>query len=485
MRTELKPCELTIASARRLLDGGELSAVELASSCLKRIKQVDRSLNAVLTVCEREALAAAMAADKRIKAGERGALLGIPFLAKDNIMTKGVRTTAASKMLERYIAPYDATVIEKLKLAGAVLLGKTNLDEFAHGASTEYSAFGTTKNPWDRERVAGGSSGGSAAAVAADMCLFSLGTDTGGSVRHPASFCGVVGLKPTYGACSRFGLIAMTSSTDVPGVLAKTSDDAFAVFASIAGIDKRDATTIETRKKISKLSAVDVKKIAVGVIKEYPAGMSATAKQSFEESVNMLKQAGARIVPIVLPSAAYAVAAYYIITPSEVSSNLARFDGLRFGISAAEALSLYDEYVRTREQGFGPEVKRRIMLGTFALSAGHYDAYYVQAEKVRTKIIREFEAAFKRCDVILSPTTAGPAFKAGSKTKKPLDMYLEDYFLVPSSLAGLAAVSVPTVTSPLPLGLHIAGPRFSETKLLSIARAIERIVGPLTHKPKL
>jgi len=464
---------LTIAEARRKLDSGEISSLELTKDCLAAIKHHNKKINACLAIDERGALAAAKAADARIAQKEKGALLGIPFLAKDNIMTKGIITTAASKMLEKYVAPYDATVISRLKAAGAVLLGKTNLDEFAHGASTEYSAFGATKNPWDTTRVPGGSSGGSAAAVAANFCLFALGTDTGGSVRHPAALCGVVGLKPTYGLCSRFGLIAMTSSTDVPGILAKNSDDAATVLNVISGHDERDATSLYS-KPLAHKKAFSLKGIRIGIPKEQAAVKLAPAiKKEYERLIAELKKAGAKIVSVSLPSSDFALAAYYVITPSEISSNLARFDGLRFGLHDAKQKKLGGSYEGVREAGFGPEVKRRIMLGTYCLSAGYYDAYYVRAQKVRSKVIAEYKKAFMRCDILLTPTTPAPAFKLGAQTKNPLKMYLEDYFLVPASLAGLPAVSIPLAKKPLPIGLQLTAPLLEEGTLLAAARALE------------
>ncbi len=469
----MKLNELTIAQARRKLDNREISCLELTKDCLMAIKRHNKKLNACLAIDERGALAAAKAADARLAKKEKGALLGIPFLAKDNIMTKGIVTSAASKMLKNYTAPYDATVIAKLKNAGAVLLGKTNLDEFAHGASTEYSAFGATKNPWDTTRVPGGSSGGSAAAVAADFCLFALGTDTGGSVRHPAALCGVVGLKPSYGLCSRFGLIAMTSSTDVPGVLAKTSEDAAAVLKEIAGHDERDATSVYS-KPLSKSKSSSLKGIKIGIPKEHSdVKLSPAIKKHYERTINELKKAGAKIVSVSLPSNDFALAAYYVITPSEISSNLARFDGLRFG------------NVRVREDGFGAEVKRRIMLGTYCLSAGYYDAYYVRAQKVRSKVIGEYAKAFKRCDFLLTPTTPAPAFKLGAQTKDPLKMYLEDYFLVPASLAGLPAVSIPLAKKPLPIGLQLTAALFNEAEMLAVASEIEALAIDRFSKPNL
>lgn len=477
--------ELTIKTAQQLLQSEEITSVELTKACLKRIKQVDRKIHACLMVDEKSALRKAALADKRRQQGESSPLLGIPFLVKDNIMTKGMITTAGSKMLEKYVAPYTATVVEKLEEAGAILLGKTNLDEFAHGSSTEYSAFGTTKNPWDLDRVPGGSSGGSAAAVATDMCFFALGTDTGGSVRHPAGFCGLVGMKPTYGLCSRFGLIAMTSSTDVPGILAKTAEDTEEILKVMKGTDEHDATTRPiTNAQLGTLKKTDWQHVTIGVPKEYLSFQMAPAvKTSFNKTLEMLKKKGAKVTSVSLPLTPYAVAAYYIITPAEISSNLARFDGIRYGHTSKKSKNLLEHYIKTREEGFGPEVKRRIILGTFALSAGYADAYYHRAQAVREGIKAEFEKVFKTCDVLLTPMTPTEAFKIGSK-KDPLSMYLEDVFSVPASLAGIPAISVPVMKKPLPIGIQIIGSEFADFKILSLARELEKELN-LQGKPAL
>ena len=482
--------ELTIKQAYEVLVKGEFTAVELTKACLAEIKKRNQELNAVLTVCEEEALAEAKAADKRIKAGTAKELTGIPYLAKDNYLTKGVRTTAASKILANYIAPYDATVIKKLRQAGAVLLGKTNLDEFAHGSSTENSAFGPTKNPHDTSRVPGGSSGGSAAAVAANFCIFALGTDTGGSIRHPAAFCGVVGLKPTYGRASRFGLIAMTSSTDAPGPITKTVADAAMVQAVISGRDQNDFTTADVpAMNYEKETGKNIKGVKIGVPHEYfLAGMNKAVEDKVKEAIESLRQKGAKIINISLPHTKYALPVYYIITPSEVSSNLGRYDGIRYPLPSDPAVlrdgagipnpssrycrdegSLIDLYKKNRGRGFGAEAKRRIMLGTYALSAGYYDAYYLQAQKVRTIIIEEFEAAFKEVDVIITPTTPDIAFKFGAN-KDPLKMYLEDIFTLSSSLAGLPAISVPCgIVDKMPVGCQIIGRKFEEGMVMRVA----------------
>ncbi len=483
--------KLTIRQAREKLVKGEITARQITEACLARIKEADAEIQACLLVCEKEALKAAAAADDRIKAGEDTPLLGIPYLCKDNMMTKGLKTTAASKILENYVAPYDATVIRKLKEAGAILLGKTNLDEFAHGASTENSAFGPTRNPHDFSRVPGGSSGGSAAAVAADMCLFALGSDTGGSIRHPASFCGVVGLKPSYGRVSRFGLLSMTSSTDVIGPLAKTAQDAAIVLKVIAGRDEKDATTAwEAVEHYDRAlagpeaadQAVALKGLTIGLPQEYfLPGLDEAVSRRIKEAAAKLEAGGAHLKSVSLPYTKYGIPAYYIITPSEISSNLARFDGIGWGLAKNEAADLKDFYKGNRGAGFGPEVKRRIMLGTYALSSGYYDAYYKKAQAVRTLIIQDYARAFQEVDLLLTPTTPHAAFKIGQQANNPLAMYLEDIFVTGASLAGLSAVSVPvgsipTDTKDMPVGAQIIGPRLSEGLVLRAGDVLESVV---------
>lgn len=476
----MKLNKLTIKQAQKKLENNEITSVELTKACLERIKEVDNKVKACLTVCEKEAMTEARMADEQRKKGEAGDLLGIPYIAKDNIMTKGIKTTAASKILKNYIAPFDATIIKKLKAAGAVLIAKTNLDEFAHGASTENSAFGPTHNPWDLSRVPGGSSGGSAAAVAADMCLFALGTDTGGSIRCPASFCGVVGLKPTYGRASRFGLIAMTSSTDVPGPLTKTVEDAGIVLSVIAGNDKNDTTTPEVEiPTYGKNLKKSLKGLKIGQPEEYfGKGIEVGVRKAMEKAISKLEELGAEIVSIKLPYTKYAVPVYYIITPSEISSNLARFDGIRYGLSYKQAKNLKEVYVKSRGKGFGSEVKRRIMLGTYVLSAGYYDAYYKQAQKVRTKIKDELDAALEEVDAIITPTQPDIAFKIGEKSDDPLQMYLEDIFVAPASLAGLPAISILCgFSGKLPVGMQLIGKRFDEEMLFRIGHSYEQATG--------
>jgi aspartyl-tRNA(Asn)/glutamyl-tRNA(Gln) amidotransferase subunit A len=474
--------ELTIKKARAKLDAREITARDLTLACLAQIAKADPAINACLLVDEAGALAAAAEADKRIAAGETGSLLGIPYLCKDNIMTKGLRTTAASKILENYTAPYDATIIKKLKQAGAILLGKTNLDEFAHGASTENSAYGPTKNPRNLDYVPGGSSGGSAAAVAADMCIFAIGSDTGGSIRCPASFCGVVGLKPSYGRVSRFGLLSMTSSTDVIGPLTKTVYDAALVLRVIAGVDKLDATSApEAVDEYSeKIPAFNLQGLTIGWPQEY---FSSELKKDVVDNLRVaaakLEEAGATIKEINLPYTKYGVPVYYIITPSEISSNLARFDGIGWGLSKDDAKNLQDFYKANRGAGFGAETKRRIMLGTYTLSAGYYDAYYKKAQAVRTLIVKDFVEAFKKVDLILTPTEPHPAFKIGERINDPIAMFLEDIFVTGASLAGLPAISVPAGLAAtesgesLPLGAQLIGPRLEESLVLKVAQVLE------------
>jgi aspartyl-tRNA(Asn)/glutamyl-tRNA(Gln) amidotransferase subunit A len=484
----MKLNQLTIKQAIEKLDAGEITAVALTRACLDRIKEVDDKIKACLTVCESEAMDEAKKADERRAKGEKGGLLGIPYIAKDNILTRGVRTTAASKILENYIAPFDATVIKKLREAGAVLLAKSNLDEFAHGASTENSAFGTTHNPWNLDCVPGGSSGGSAAAVAADMCLFALGTDTGGSIRCPAAFCGITGLKPTYGRSSRFGLVAMTSSTDVPGPLAKTVEDAALVLEIIAGIDGRDAAVVDEKiPPYSKKLEGSMKDVKIGIFDGFfGEGLDAEVKKSVEAAIEKFKSMGAIVVPISLPHIKYAIPVYYIITPSEVSSNLARFDGIKYGFSEKEADNLLEVYTKSRGKGFGREAKRRIMLGTYALSAGYRDAYYLQAQRVRTKIKEELDYELSRVDFILTPTQPTPAFKIGENTSDPLKMYLEDIFVSGPSLAGLPAISIPCgFANGLPVGMQLIGARFDESKLFQVGYQYQQATDWHLRKPVL
>lgn len=460
---------LNISEALSKLENGEVTSLQLTEACLQQIEKTNGRLNAVLTICAERAREEAKEADRKRAAGKKLPLLGIPYLCKDNMNAKGVRTTAASKILENYIAPYEATVIKKLREAGAILLGKTNMDEFAHGASTENSAYGATFNPWNLELVAGGSSGGSAAAVAADLCIFAIGSDTGGSIRYPASFCGVVGYKPAYGAVSRSGLLSMTSSTDVIGPLAKNVEDARLVYNVIAGADELDATTYHGEREVKR--GMDVKGLRIGLPKQYFIdGLKPEIKEAIEKFKKDLEDAGAIIGEADLPYTDYGIAVYYIITPSEISSNLARFDGIAWGFNAEEAENLQDLYKKSRGQGFGPEAKRRIMLGTYALSAGYADAYYKKAQAVRTLICQDFDKAFGDFDLLLTPTAPHTAFKAGEKNADPLSMYLEDVFVTGASLAGLPAISIPAgLADGLPIGAQLIAPRQKEGNLFAAA----------------
>lgn len=462
--------KLTIEKANKSFVRGEFSAVELAEAYLSEIEKKNKRLNAYLEVFD-DVREQAIAADKRIKSGKADILTGIPFAIKDNILIKGKRVGVASKILEGYIAPYDATAIKKLKEAGAVFLGRTNCDEFAMGGSTENSAYGVTKNPRDELRVSGGSSGGSVAAVAADMALAALGSDTGGSVRQPASFCGVVGFKPSYGAVSRSGLIAMGSSLDCIGPIAKNVEDAEMIFDNINGKDELDSTSLET----SKLPNLQTSKLKVGIPKSFVGeGVEKEVINNFNDSIEKMKKAGAEIIDVELPMLKYALACYYIIMPAEASTNLARFDGVRYGPRISGDSSIGD-YFKTRAL-FGPEVRRRILLGTYVLSAGYYDSYYGKACAAREAIRADFEKAFKKVDVIATPTSPTPAWKIGERSD-PLSMYLADIFTVTANLAGVPAISIPSgkTANGLPLGLHLIARRGSDGKLLSHARFFEKM----------
>ncbi len=481
--------ELTIHEASELLQKREVSSRELTQAALDRIAAVDDRVRAFLTVTGDRALAAADAADARITAGERGALLGVPVAIKDLLTTKGVRTTCASKMLEHFVPPYDATVVGRLAEVGAVMVGKTNMDEFAMGSSTENSAFHPTHNPWDLTRVPGGSSGGSAAAVAAGEATFSLGSDTGGSIRQPAAFCGVVGMKPTYGRVSRFGLVAFASSLDQVGPFTRDVRDCATVLNTICAHDALDSTSapVDVPDFTADLER-GVRGLRVGVPKEYmPASLDAGVRVSVEGALKSLEAQGATIdYGITLPSTEAALAVYYIIAPSEASANLARYDGVKYGFSYRQGATMWENMEKTRGLGFGPEVKRRIMIGTYALSSGDYDAYYLKAQKVRTVIRREFDAAFERCDVILSPVTPTPAFKIGEKTGDPYEMYLNDIFTLPVNIAGLPGISVPGgFVDGLPVGVQLIGKPFDEATVLRAAYAFEQSADWHTRRPSL
>ena len=475
-------CWLSVKEALGLLDKGEIKSEELTRSLLDRIETVDPQVKAFINVFPNEALESS-------KRERKGALGGIPLAIKDNICTLGHETTCASKILRGFTPPYDATVVDRLKKAGYVLLGKTNLDEFAMGSSTENSGFFTTHNPWDLERVPGGSSGGSAAAVAAGECLAALGSDTGGSIRQPASFCGVVGLKPTYGRVSRFGLVAFASSLDQIGPLTRTVEDAALLLEVISGHDPRDSTSAPFPPlKAEELLSKDVKGMVLGLPMEYYGeGLDPQVRGIIMEAVRALENMGCRVEEVSLPHTPYAVATYYLVATAEASSNLARYDGVKYGYRAPEYKDLYDMYVKTRSQGFGTEVKRRIMLGTYALSAGYYDAYYLKAQKVRTLIKRDFEKVFETCDAIVTPTSPTPAFKMGERLTDPLTMYLSDIYTISANLAGIPAVSVPCgfTQEGLPVGLQIIGKAFDEATILSLGHAYQEATDWHKRRPPL
>ena len=491
MSSPTPPAELarlTIHEAAALLASGRASSVELTQAVLDRIEAVDERTGAFVTVTGETALEQARAADGRISSGHATPLTGVPMLLKDNMCTRGVRTTCSSRMLEDFVPPYDATVASRLYDEGAVLVGKGNLDEFAMGSSTENSAFFPTRNPWDLDRVPGGSSGGPAAAVAADECTYSLGSDTGGSIRQPAALCGVVGLKPTYGLVSRYGLIAFASSLDQIGPITKDVRDAAIVLNAIAGHDPRDSTSIAMEPPdYTRAMTGDVKGLRVGVPSEYfVEGIEPGVEQAVRDAIGVFEDLGAVVEEVSLPHTPYALAVYYIIAPSEASANLARYDGVKYGLSSQDAESMWEALEKTRQHGFGPEVKRRIMLGTYALSAGYYDAYYLKAQQVRTLIRRELEAAFERLDVIVAPTSPSVAFRHGEKMDDPVQMYLNDVFTQPANIAGIPAISVPGgMSEGLPVGLQLMAPYLGEETLLRAARAYEQATDWHTLRPRL
>lgn len=485
-----------MSSIRKLhqqLINKERSAVEIAQDALKRIELLEPKLRSFLTVTKEQALAQAAVVDQKIAAGEEiGLLAGIPIGIKDNLCTKGITTTCASRILENFIPPYESTVTQKLAQAGAVMVGKTNLDEFAMGSSTENSAYQVTANPWDISRVPGGSSGGSAAAVAADECVVSLGSDTGGSIRQPASFCGVVGMKPTYGLVSRYGLVAYASSLDQIGPFGRTVEDAAILLQAIAGYDPQDSTSLKVAiPNYADSLKPDFKtrrKLRIGVITEtFGEGLDAEVEEAVTKAIDQLQELGAEIHPISCPSFRYGLPTYYIIAPSEASANLARYDGVKYGLRSEDADNLISMYKTTRSQGFGAEVKRRIMIGTYALSAGYYDAYYLKAQKVRTLIKQDFEKAFEKLDVLVCPTAPTTAFTAGEKTTDPLSMYLNDLMTIPVNLAGLPGISLPCGfdSKGLPIGLQIIGKVLGEEQLFQVAYAYEQATNWHLQKPKV
>jgi len=470
----MEPYELSIQETSKLLASREISAEELTRTYLERIRRLDPQVKSYVTVSEENAIKQARDADGRLKTGEGlTPLTGIPYAAKDSLSTRGIPTTCSSKILEHYKPFYDCTAIRKLKSTGAVMLGKNNMDEFGMGSSTENSGFFTTRNPWDFDHVPGGSSGGSAAAVAAGLAPFTLGEDTGGSVRMPASFCGVTGLKTTYGRVSRYGLLPLVSSFDTIGPMARSAYDVALVLEAIAGHDPKDSTSrseaIHPYSEILKKTE-NLRGLRIGIPKEYfVEGLDSEVDASLRTAIRQIENLGAQAVEVSLPHTQYAIPVYYLILFAEASSNLAKYDGIRFGLSERNVDGLLDVYLKTRAQGFGAETKRRIMLGTFALSAGYYDAYYLKAQKVRTLIRQDFEKAFEACDALITPVAPTTAFRIGEKITNPLDMYLSDVFVVAVNLAGIPALSVPCgISNGLPIGMQIMGPHLSEEMLLRI-----------------
>jgi aspartyl-tRNA(Asn)/glutamyl-tRNA(Gln) amidotransferase subunit A len=465
--------QFTIKQASEGLRKKEFSSVELTKDCLNRIKKVDPKINAFITVTEKEALDAAEEADEKIKNGNTSPLLGIPISIKDNFCTKGIKTTAASKILQDFIPPYDATVVERLKKSGAVILGKTNLDAWAHGSSTETSDFGSTKNPWNLERLPGGSSGGATASIISDECLGAIGSETAGSIRQPASWCGIVGLKPTYGRVSRYGVIPMASSLDSPGPLTKTVEDSALILNAIAGQDNHDATSSPKKNDdyLKNLKNI-IKGLKIGVSDEYFENIDREVSESVKKAISSLEKLGAQVKKIILLDPKYSVAVYTILQRAEVSSNLARYDGIRYGSS---------------RKNFGNEAKRRIMLGTYVLSSGYFDQYYKKAQKVRTLIVNDFKKAFEKVDLIVGPTSPSTALKIGASEDKAMFGELADMLVEPSTIAGLPGVSIPCGFSKenLPVGMQIVGPQFTESLLLNAANAYEQATEWNKQKPKL
>jgi aspartyl-tRNA(Asn)/glutamyl-tRNA(Gln) amidotransferase subunit A len=480
--------QLTVGAAYELLRSRQISSVELTEACLNRIDQVEEKVKSFVTITGELARDKARAADKIIAEGAGSSLTGIPVVIKDVMCTKGVRTTCSSRMLENFIPPYNATVVEKLNNCGAVMIGKANMDEFAMGSSTENSAFFPTHNPWDLTRVPGGSSGGSAASVAADETIYSLGSDTGGSIRQPAALCSVTGLKPTYGRVSRYGLVAFASSLDQIGPLTKDVTDCALVMNAISGYDERDSTSVpEPVPDFTACLTGDIKGMKLGVPEEYfVEGIQPGVDSVIRAAISKFKELGALVEEVSLPHTGYALAVYYIIAPSEASANLARYDGVKYGLSHEEATGMWENMEKTRQYGFGPEVKRRIMLGTYALSAGYYDAYYLKAQKVRTLIRQEFDSVFEKVDALITPTSPTVPFKIGEKTDDPLQMYLSDVCTLPINIAGIPALSIPAGFSEgLPVGMQIIGKPFAEETIMKIGHAYQQVTDCHKHKPGL
>lgn len=479
--------EKTVAELSAALAAGEISSVELTQAFLARIDQYNDVLNAYITVCSDSALEQAKAADAARAAGNDSPLLGIPLAHKDIFCTEGVTTTCGSRMLENFVSPYNATVVERFNAAGAVMLGKTNMDEFAMGSSNETSYFGPVRNPWDTKRVPGGSSGGSAAAVAADLCAMATGTDTGGSIRQPAAFTGITGFKPSYGRVSRWGMIAFASSLDQAGPLCKSAEDAALMMNAMAGLDDKDSTSID--RDVDDHTAMlgdSLEGLKIGLPRQHFAeGLNAEVEQTLREALAVYEKLGATIKDIDLPNNHLSVSAYYVVAPAEASANLSRFDGVRYGYRCADPLDLEDMYKRSRSEGFGAEVKRRIMVGTYALSAGFYDAYYRKAQKIRRLIKNDFSKAFAEVDVVIGPTSPHTAFELGAKTD-PVAMYLEDIYTIAVNLAGLPGISIPAgLPGGLPTGMHIVGRDFAESKVLNVAHQFQLETDWHRRKPAL
>lgn len=480
---------LTIHELQEKIKNGDASAMQIAESVFSRIDAVEERVHSYIRLLKEEAMVAAAKADENIRKGDIQPLTGIPIALKDIVCTKGITTTCGSRILHNFVPPYNATVVEKLRDAGAVFVGKANMDEFAMGSSTETSYFGPTRNPWDLERIPGGSSGGSATAVAADECIASIGSDTGGSIRQPAALCGVVGMKPTYGRVSRFGLIAFASSLDQIGPFTKDVEDCAIMMNVLAGYDPKESTSVKAEvPDYRQFIGRDIRGWKIGIPREYfVEGIDPEVAAAVKKAIAVVEQCGGKTVDISLPHTPYCLAVYYIIAPAEASSNLARYDGVKYGLRTADARDLMEMYTKTRRQGFGAEVKRRIMIGAYALSAGYYDAYYGKASQVRALIRRDFDEAFQQCDVILTPTTPTPAFKIGEKTDDPLQMYLSDIFTISTNLAGIPGISVPCgfTAAGLPIGVQFLAGHFEEGKLLQIASAYEKNAAIEKRRPTL
>ena len=481
--------QLTVHALQEKIRSREASAAEIVQSVFRRIDAVEKDIHAYLLLTREAALAEAERADAAIRKGDIRPLTGIPIALKDLLCTRGITTTCASRILHNFVPPYDATVVEKLRDAGAVFTGKTNMDEFAMGSSTETSGFGITRNPWDLERIPGGSSGGSAAAVAADECSAAIGSDTGGSIRQPAALCGVVGMKPTYGRVSRYGLVAFASSLDQIGPFTKDVEDCAIIMNVIAGYDPRESTSVPAEVPDYRQSlARGIEGWTVGIPKEYfIEGIDPEVMTAIRKTIGVIEGLGAKCIEISLPHTEYCLAVYYIVAPAEASSNLARYDGVRYGFRAPDNRDLLDMYRKSRSAGFGAEVKRRIMLGTYVLSSGYYDAYYKKASQVRALIKQDFDEAFRQCDVILTPTTPTPAFRIGEKTDDPLQMYLSDIFTISTNLAGIPGISVPCgfTQAGLPIGVQFLAGHFEEAKLIQIAAAYEKNANLQKRRPTL